>query len=299
LKIEGEDNYIEAGRIADKVKSEIRSIVKPGKLVLDVCNEVERLIRDLSGSLAFPCNVCLDEVAAHYSSSPRDDTRIPEKCLVKVDWGVSIDGYISDTALTLALDEAYIPLISASEKALKTAIDTMKPGVTLKEVGSKIEQAIRNYGFKPIRNLSGHKMERYMLHTGKSVPNVAMGGDMKVLEGEVYAVEPFVTTVEGSGRVVDGHETHIYKYVKEKGLKDEGDKALIQNIKNNFGSLPFSLRWIENTGDDLGFTNCFQRLLDRGCVTGYPVLIEGLGKPVAQTERTVLIKGDGCVVLAA
>ena len=122
---------------------------------------------------------------------------------------------------------------------------------------------------------------------------------MKVLEGEVYAVEPFVTTSEGAGRVIDGHKTHIYRYVREKGLKDEGDKALIRKIKNKFSSLPFSLRWIKDARDDPGFMNRFQKLLDRGCVTGYPVLLEGLGQPVAQSERTLLIKGKECVVLAA
>jgi methionyl aminopeptidase len=299
MDIEGVEEYREAGRIASAVRKMIPELVRPGKRILDVCEEVEAKTRELGGLPAFPCNVCVNEVAAHYTSSPSDESKIPEGGLVKVDIGVSVEGYIADTALTLALDESYAPMVSASMKGLEAALSFLRPGVSLRDVGARIEQAIENYGFKPIRNLTGHKMERFVLHAGKSVPNVASGVGLKALEGEVYAIEPFVTTLDGAGNVVEGHEVYIYRYVKDKGLKEERDRLLIRLIRENYKTMPFALRWINRLGDRQELLNRFPSLVERGCVTGYPVLIEEFGKPVAQSEHTVLVTGRGCVVLTA
>lgn len=300
MGIEGGEEYREAGRIASEVRRTVRDLVKPGKRILQVCEEVESTIMELGGLPAFPCNVCVNEVAAHYTSTPGDESRIPEDGLVKVDLGVSVEGYIADTALTIALDGSYAPMVSASMKGLEAAIEFMRPGVSLRDVGARIEQAIENYGFKPIRNLTGHKMERFILHAGKSVPNVSSGVGLKVLEGEVYAVEPFVTTLDGAGRVVEGHGVYIYRYVKEKGLKDEKDRLLIKMIWENHKTMPFALRWIDSKLKERpDILKRFPRLVDAGCVASYPVLIEEFGKPVAQSEHTVLITARGCVVLTA
>lgn len=299
MGIDGEDEYREAGKLASQVRKEIPRIVKPNRPILEVCEEVENLIRHLGGSPAFPCNVCVNEVAAHYTSRLGGEMKIPEESLVKVDLGVCIDGYIADTALSIAFDNTFVPLISASMKALETAIDALKPGIALGEVGSRVEEVIMNYGFKPIRNLTGHKLGRYVLHAGKSVPNVTTGSGLKVLEGEVYAVEPFVTTQAGAGRVVDSPETYIYRYAKEKGVKDEGDKALIKMVKKDFNGLPFALRWIKDSEKDPGFMSRFERLLSKGCFFSYPVLMEEFSRPVAQSEHTVLVEEERCVVLTA
>jgi methionyl aminopeptidase len=142
-------------------------------------------------------------------------------------------------------------------------------------------------------------MERFVLHAGKSVPNVASGVGLKALEGEVYAIEPFVTTLDGAGNVVEGHKVYIYRYVKDKGLKEEKDRLLIRLIRENYKTMPFALRWINRLGDRQELLSRFPSLVERGCVTGYPVLIEEFSKPVAQSEHTVLVTGRGCVVLTA
>lgn len=299
MGFEGGEEYREAGRIASEVRRMVRDLVRPGRRILEVCEEVEASIMELGGLPAFPCNVCVNEVAAHYTSSPRDESKIPEGGLVKVDLGVCVEGYIADTAVTLAFDESYAPMVSASMKGLEAALNFLRPGISLGDVGARIEKAIKNYGFKPIRNLTGHKMERFMLHAGKSVPNVYSGVGLKVLEGEVYAVEPFVTTLDGAGIVVEGHGVYIYRYVKEKGLKEEKDRLLIRMIRENYKTMPFALRWISRLKERPELLSRFPSLVDRGYVAGYPVLIEEFGKPVAQSEHTVLITGQGCIVLTA
>ena len=75
----------ESGRIAAQVRDETKKIIKPGTLVLEICDHVQERLRDLGGKPAFPTNVDIDHVAAHYCSPIGDATRVPEVSLVKLD----------------------------------------------------------------------------------------------------------------------------------------------------------------------------------------------------------------------
>ena len=81
----------------------MKKTVREGMRILDVCEKAETLIHKRGGTPAFPCNVSVNEVAAHYTSPPQDTQRIPENSLVKIDLGVHVDGYIADTATTICL----------------------------------------------------------------------------------------------------------------------------------------------------------------------------------------------------
>jgi len=164
--------YKKAGRIASAVRNEVSNLVKVGVPLIEVCEIVEKNIKAKGGSVAFPCNVCVNEVAAHYSSPPDDKKVIPKDAIVKIDLGVHIEGYIADTATTISLNHEYDGMVFAVEKALEQAIKWIRPNVSTRQVGEVIQQTIRQYGFKPIWNLIGHQMKKYILHTGKSIPNV-------------------------------------------------------------------------------------------------------------------------------
>lgn len=288
--------YREAGRIASEVRKEAISVVRVGASVLQICEELEHAIKNKGGILAFPCNICINDVAAHYSSPPNDKLVIPEDALVKVDIGVHVDGYIADTASSIGFNPQHEDMIRSADEALERAIKMVRSGVKASEVGDAIESTAKRNGFRTVWNLSGHQVGRYMLHTGKSIPNVGRLDGSKLEEGEVYAIEPFTTLPNAVGEIKSGREAYIYRVHKDKPPKDEAARKLFQVIKSRFRNLPFSERWLDNELPSEDFKTAFSTLLSAKSIVGYPVLIEKSGSMVAQAEHTVVVTRDGCVV---
>lgn len=288
--------YRKAGEIASEVSKATSRIIKPGRKILDVCEEIEGMILQLGGKLAFPCNIGINEVTAHFTPSKETQDVIPDNSIVKIDLGVHVNGFIADTAITISLDPMYESLKLASEEALDVAIRNIKPGKKVSEIGKVIEESILKYGFKPIRNLTGHSMERFSLHTGKAIPNVPQINGSKIKVGEVYAIEPFVTSKNASGLVKNCKESYIFKFNKKKGVKTESEIELLNRIKKEFYTLPFTTRWLVNHYSMEDLKKIFIKIISSKCVIPYYVLVEESYEPVAQSEHTVLIHKDGCEV---
>ncbi len=289
--------YQHAGKIAREVRQEMRYFVHEGMRAIKVCEQAEKLIREKGGKPAFPCNVSVNEVAAHFTSPPNDKQNIPLNSLVKVDVGVHLEGYIADTAVTICYSPEHENLVRTAEEALKVAVKTVYGGISTSKLGSAIEKTIKTYGCKPISNLTGHQIGRYSIHTGKSIPNVSHLLGSKIKEGEVIAIEPFVTVANAAGKVKDRDEKTIFRFVKRKSLKNLYAKRLLAHIERNFKTLPFSERWLKGVVPKEHYNGAFQELLRSKCLMSYPVFVEASGKPVAQAEHTVLVLKDGCEVL--
>jgi methionyl aminopeptidase len=236
-------------------------------------------------------------VAAHYTSPPGDVRKIPEKSVVKVDLGVQVDGYVTDTAFTACFNSDHKKMADAAEHALRIAIENIYGDMPTSKIGSVIETSIKNRGFKPISNLTGHSVGRYLIHAGTSIPNVSQLSLTKAKTGEVYAIEPFVTLPEAEGRVEDGSEVTIFRFVKEKPLKSIQAKQLLNYIEKNFKTLPFAERWLSDAFPGKSHVAAFEELLRSRAVMGYPVFVEASAKPVTQAEHSVLLTEDGCEVL--
>ncbi|MEX2737937.1 MAG: type II methionyl aminopeptidase, partial [Candidatus Wukongarchaeota archaeon] len=232
-----------SGKILRETREEMRHFVREDMPIIQVCEKAESLIREKGGKPAFPCNVSINEITAHYTSPPNDERRIPEKALVKVDIGVHVDGYVTDTAFTACFNNDYTNMQSTAEHALKVAIDNIHADMPTSKIGEIIEKSIRNRGFKPIANLTGHSVGRYLIHAGTSIPNVAQISLAKVKAGEVYAVEPFVTLPNAGGRVENSSEITIFRLVKAKSVKNPYAKQVLKYIEDNFRTLPFAERW--------------------------------------------------------
>jgi len=286
-----------SGKILRETREEIKRFVREDMLIIEICEKVEKLIREKGGKPAFPCNVSINEIAAHYTSPPNDDRRIPRKSIVKVDIGVHVNGYVTDTAITVCFNPEYESMVEAAEQALKTAINNIRPEVSTSKLGAIIEKTIKSRGFKPISNLTGHQVGRYLVHAGTSIPNVSQLSFSKIKLGEVYAIEPFVTLPNAVGRVEDGEEFTIFRFFKSKSLKNPYAKQLLKYIEENFRTLPFAERWLQGVVTNEQYRKAFQELLSSKALAGYPIFIEVSRKPVAQAEHTVLIVKDGCVVL--
>jgi methionyl aminopeptidase len=291
------DKFRLSGKILRETREEMKLFVRENMPIVQVCEKAEALIREKGGKPAFPCNVSINEVAAHYTSPPNDERRIPEKAIVKVDMGVHVDGYVTDTAFTACFNPEYKGMQSAAEHALKTAVDNIHSEMATSKIGGIIENAIKNRGFKPIANLTGHSVGRYLIHAGTSIPNVAQISLAKVKAGEVCAIEPFVTLPEAVGRVEDGAEITIFRLVKAKSVKNPYAKQILKYIEDNFRTLPFAERWLKGVVPKDQHREAFKELFTSKALMGYPVFVEVSRKPVTQAEHTVLITENGCEVL--
>ena len=293
--VEDLEKFEKSGHILSEVREYVKTMPIQGREVLQICIDVERRIVELGGRSAFPCNVGINDVAAHYTSPKDDKLRIPDGSIVKVDFGVELDGCITDTAISRSLNPAYDSMILAAETALQEALSAVAPGRKLSEIGGIIERAINRYGYRPIRNLTGHKIDRYNLHAGKSVPNVAgmEGGKFEV--GEIYAIEPFATLKDAEGAVHEAHDAYIFRLVRAKGAKSARAKEIVDYVQAQFKSLPFASRWIYNWRRES--EAAFLELVKNRSIVGYPVLVEQSGAVVSQAEHTVLVTEDGCKVL--
>lgn len=288
-----EEKIIKAGKIASEVKKYVRSIIKKGVPLLEIAEKIESKITELGGKPAFPTNLSINNIAAHYT--PGHDDKTPADGLLKVDFGVHVDGWTADNAFSLDLEgnEENKNLIEASEKALENALKIMKKDVSTDEIGGIIGETIESYDFSPVINLSGHSMDQYNLHSGIIIPNINDKKNILLGEG-LYAVEPFATT--GSGRIHDGKPSGIY-YLKEiKNVRSPVAREVLEFIKKEYNKLPFCSRWIVKK---LGTKALFglHELETRGNLHHFPQLVEVRGSKVSQTEQTVLISKEKGVIV--
>ncbi|MEM1583957.1 MAG: type II methionyl aminopeptidase [Nitrososphaerota archaeon] len=291
------DALRQAGRVARKVREKSLSIAREGVRLTEVCDILEGLIIDEGAKPAFPCNICINDVAAHYTPTIGDTSIIFPRSLVKIDIGVCVDGYIADTAITISLDPALQAMVEAVNTALLEAVKIIKPGVQTSTIGGVIQQVITSRGFKPIRNLTGHEIDRYNLHAGLSIPNVASARGEKLQLGHIYAIEPFATTSDGGGEVVSSDIVTIYRINAGKlkfGKLDEEEKKFLEHMYEEFDSLPYTPRWINGFEK---FSKIHEKMVKTGRIYSYPVLVERRGKPVAQAEHTVVVTENGCEVI--
>jgi methionyl aminopeptidase len=286
-----------SGKILRETREEMKHFVREGMPVIEVCEKAEGLIKSKGGKPAFPCNVSINEVAAHYTSPPNDTGIIPDDSVVKVDIGVHVDGYVTDTAFTACFCPEHKLMTETAELALKTAVENIHGDMSVGKIGGLIENTIRNRGFKPIANLTGHSVGRFLIHAGTSIPNVNQLSLNKVKAGEVFAIEPFVTLHDAEGRVVDGPDMTIFRFLKHKPLQNAFAKQLSKFIETNFKTLPFAERWLKDVVPKDKHKEAFKELLKSKTLMSYAVFFEASNKPVTQAEHTVIITDDGCEVL--
>ncbi len=290
------EEFEEAGKIGARVREESRQLINIGEGVLDIAETIEGMIREEGAKPAFPVNVSINNIAAHYTPEFEDKAVVGERDVVKIDLGAELNGAISDTAYTIDLSGEHGKLVEASEKALERAIGMMKPGVAIGEIGAAVEEVIRGYGFKPIANLTGHRISTGMLHTGIDVPSIKTDDPYELQVGEIYAIEPFAT--DGKGFVSDMEQVEIFSLYMPGRLRMRESRKLLNYIISNYGMLPFAERWLlKEFKSKLLLKNALKEMLRMQVIKAYPVLKEAGGGLVSQTEHTVVIDEGGARVL--
>ncbi len=283
------DKILKAGKIAQELRRYAREIVVPGRSLFEIATLIDDKIHHLGAKPAFPVNLSINEVAAHYTPSYGDEG--VAHGLIKVDIGISVDGYIADTAFSLDLEKDLEnkKLIEAAEDAVNVSVSEFSLGKKLTDIGGKISEAITKRGFTSIANLSGHSIERFVVHAGWTVPNYD-SGQTDTLEEGLYATEPFATN--GNGRVRDGKGSGIFRIDGEGAIRDRFAREVLNWIADEYKTLPFASRWVYKQFGSRGML-AMKQLETAGILYQYPQLIEVSGGKVAQAEHTVLLLENG------
>lgn len=305
--------YRQGAEIHRQNRKFAQKFIKPGKTLHEIAQVIEDGTRNLTGhqgleegdhmvaGVGFPTGLSINHCAAHYTpNSTSKPWVLTDQDVLKVDFGVHINGRIVDSAWTMTFDPKYDTLLAAVKDATNTGVREAGIDVRVSDIGAAIQEAMESYELelngktypvKAIRNLNGHDIVQGSIHGGKSVPIVKGSNDQtKMEEGEVFAIETFGST--GKGYVVDDLETSHYALIKDAlnvPLRVSSARSLLSVIKKNFGTLPFCRRYLDRLGQEkylLGLNN----LVSSGIVNDYPPLCDVKGCYTAQYEHTILLR---------
>ncbi|MFH0711659.1 MAG: type II methionyl aminopeptidase [archaeon] len=306
------ESYVKAGGIAKEVKEFARGMIKPGVKLIDIADAVDAKIVELGGEAAFPVNLSLNEIAAHYTPTPGDE-KVAEGIL-KVDIGVAVDGFIADTAFSVDLtkNNEFTEMISLNEKILYEISKIIKSGMMVKDVGDAAqdvlekwnasrenrELGIENRGtkkFSIIKSLSGHELGKNSIHAGLTFSNYR-NDSRRVVDDMTFAIEPFVTT--GVGDIYEGPVGGIYVLQSDENVRDRDAREVLKFVREKYQGRPFCLRFLVKNFENLSIAKLkfiLGMMVRQGILHEYPMLIEKSRAPVSQFENTFVVS-DGKVV---
>ncbi|KAL1740798.1 methionine aminopeptidase 2-like protein [Schizophyllum fasciatum] len=294
-------NIRKGAEVHRQVRQYAQRTIKPGMTMTQIANLIEdgtrALVEEngLEAGIGFPTGLSLNHCAAHYTPNAGDT----QGDVMKVDIGVQVKGRIVDSAFTMTFEPTYDKLLEAVKAATNTGIREAGIDARLGEIAGAIQETMESYEVevngklipvKPIANLSGHSIDRYTIHAGKSVCLVKNDDQTKMEEGEYFAIETFGST--GRGRVVDGGEcSHYARKVDAPHvpLRLTTAKSLLKSINKNFGTIPFCRRYLDRVGESK-YLLALNHLVQQGIVEDYPPLYDQQGSMTAQFEHTILLR---------
>jgi methionyl aminopeptidase len=192
--------------------------IKPGMSLTEIAEGIEDSVRALTGhqgleegdalkgGMGFPTGLSINHCAAHYTPNAGNKMVLQYEDVMKVDFGVHINGRIVDSAFTLTFDPVYDNLINACKDATNAGVREAGIDVRMCDIGAAVQEVMESYEVvikgqtlpvKCIRNLNGHSIGHYSIHGGKTVPIVKGGDQTKMEEGETFAIETFGSTGKG------------------------------------------------------------------------------------------------------
>ena len=284
-------DFLLAGNLAGQVRAYGKSLIKPGASYNRVIEQIYQKISQLGALPAFPPQMALDHVAAHFLPQPDQDLIFSTQ-VVKLDIGVCVNGAIGDCAVTVDLSGKHQPLIDAAEAALLAAEEIIKVGLPVREIGAAIEKAIVSRGFKPIKNLCGHGLGLYQVHTPPSIPNYDDRSHAVITPGMTFAIEPFAT--DGKGMIYEAGMPAIFSFAASRPVNSDFARSLLPKIKS-FHNLPFSIHELSKNLPLAEVQKAVQELIKAGVMSGYAPFIEEGNGMVAQAENSVLVDENGKV----
>jgi methionyl aminopeptidase len=279
------EKYRKAGKIHKHVRSAVKEQLRPGAKILDIAEFIEQEIAKQGGKPAFPVNISINDFAAHYTPVYKDEKVIEKKDLVKIDIGVHVNGYIADGAFTYCSEKH--EFIACAEEAVEAALGVIKPGIAVGAITEVIEQTVKEKGLGLIVNLTGHTLDQYVAHGMPSVPNTGVRSSHTLKEGDVIALEPFVT--QNNAYVKDSSITEIFNFLMNKPVRLLEARKILAMAHQEYHELPFAKRWLYKRFSPIKVSLSLRQLEAVGALHAHPVLKGPDKRPIAQHEHTVIV----------
>jgi methionyl aminopeptidase len=208
-----------SGRIVREILDELRSMVAPGVTTMDLEKAAERKIWKSGAKPAFkgyydyPCVLCTSVNEEIVHGIPSEKRVLKAGDIVSIDCGVVLDGYYGDAAITVAVGDSVSPerqkLMEVTEQSLYKAIEQVKIGNRVSDIGAAVQEYVEANGFSVVREFVGHGIGT-KLHEEPQVPNFRSGGaDTRLREGMVLAIEPMVNSGRPEAKVLDDKWTAV------------------------------------------------------------------------------------------
>jgi len=208
-----------SGQIVRQVLQEVKAMVAPGVSTMDLERAAEDKIRELGAKPAFkgyydyPCVLCTSVNNEIIHGIPSEKRVLKEGDIVSIDCGVVLDGYYGDSAITVSVGgivlEKKKKLLEVTETSLKKAIEEVRLGKTVGDVGAAVQEYVEANGFSVVRDFVGHGIGT-RLHEDPQVPNYGTRGHgTRLREGMVLAIEPMVNIGRPGARVLDDKWTAV------------------------------------------------------------------------------------------
>jgi methionyl aminopeptidase len=210
-----------SGHIVRQVLESVRDMVAPGVSTMDLERAAEDRIGDLGAKSAFkgycdyPCVLCTSVNNEIIHGIPSEKRVLKEGDIVSIDCGVVLDGYYGDAAITVPVGKSLDPelqkLLEVTETSLKRAIQEVRLGKTVGDIGAAVQEYVEANGFSVVREYVGHGIGT-RLHEEPQVPNFGVRGHgTRLREGMVLAIEPMVNIGDPGARVLDDKWTAVTK----------------------------------------------------------------------------------------
>jgi len=145
---------------------------------------------------------------------------------------------------------------------------------------------ILSYGYKPVRNLSGHGLGIYNVHTAPNIPNCAGKNTQKLEKGMVIAIEPFAST--GVGIVVEKGDATVFSLLQSRSVRTGFVRDVLKEIEQ-YKELPFTKRWLLKRFSKAQVNYALRQLQQSSVIKGYPPLVDRANGIVSQREKSFLI----------
>lgn len=314
-------NFKKAARVHKKVRKEFRKLIDSGEVkgmkYFDIANRIETLIETESkfqeknpfkSGIGFPIGLSINECAAHWTPNPGEKRVLKDTDVVKVDYGVHYDGCIIDSAFTFSLNNKYDELMEIGKGATNLAIKNSGVDAILGEIGAETQEFIESHEVeidgkisqvKSVRDLTGHMIAPYMIHSKKSVPNIKIHYPVRMEENDFFAIETFPTT--GNGKTTIDLECSHYMIntdkIKHAPILNTRETLLFNKIKDTRQTLPFCKKWLKNY-EIKDYRISLNSLVKKGIVNSYPPIMSQKNSYVVQFEHTIFVGEKGVNVLS-
>ena len=218
-----------AGAVVADVLWKLQEIAQPGVTTAQLDRVAVQMVADVGAEalftgvrnpharIPFPGAICvsINEQVVH--GIPSEDTKLKQGDILSIDFGVRLEGYCGDAAITIGIGEVSednCRLMDVTKHVLDIAIEKAAPAVKWSQIAGQMQRYAEAAGFSVVRDFVGHGIGKKM-HEDPKVPNFVsdelLANDIVLTEGMVLAVEPMINAGSSAVRTLKNGWTVVTK----------------------------------------------------------------------------------------